>query len=395
MKHTDSDKVRVCHLSIADGTISCFLLGLLGELNRSGYEAYAVSSPGKKAEEIRDAGVRYHPIPMTRRITPFRDLSALRNLYKFLRRDKIQILQTHTPKALILGSIAGRLANVPIVITTLHGLHIRENTSSWKRFLWLLFYKFVAMLSDFTISVNKEDALSMIYEGICNKKTIEALDGGVGRNLDLFSPDRFLPEFIKNKKQGLGIPSDCLVIGIVARMVREKGFLDLFEAFSLVKKEFSDTVLLVVGETDWEKKDYITPQAAEKYRIENATFFLGERTDMPELYSIMDIFVLPTYREGFPVTLMEAAAMGRAVIATNITGCRDVVEDGKTGLLVAPGDPRALANALVTLIRSPELRQKMGEMARKKALRDFDEKDFYSKQKKIYQRLLEEKTGNN
>ncbi|MDP2637117.1 MAG: glycosyltransferase, partial [bacterium] len=188
--------------------------------------------------------------------------------------------------------------------------------------------------------------------------------------------------------QSLKIKPGAKVVGIVARLVKEKGFLPLFEAFAEVKKQVPEAILLVVGPEEPEKEDALDPKEVSRYGIEESVIFLGERTDVEELYPVMDVFVLPSFREGLGLSILEASAMKVPVVASDIRGCREGVEDGVTGFLVPSNNPERLAEALVRVLKNPQEAKKMGEAGRRRVERDFDEKKVFLRIKKEYESLL-------
>jgi len=198
----------------------------------------------------------------------------------------------------------------------------------------------------------------------------------------------FPKDLEKRKKKELGISPGKIVIGVVARLVKEKGYLELFEAFKKVVEKFPEALLLVAGSADLEKKDSIDINIIKNFGIENNVIFLGERTDIDEIYSLMDIFVLPSWREGFSHSIMEASAMSLPVIATDIRGCRGAVDDQKTGILVPPKNYQKLAEAIMYLLSDAEKAKEMGKNGRKKAEKEFDERLFFDKMEKEYKNFI-------
>ncbi len=171
--------------------------------------------------------------------------------------------------------------------------------------------------------------------------------------------------------------------------MREKGILDLLQAARLVLQHKPKTKFLIIGPIDDEKPDALKPAIAHEYGIAESCVFTGRRADMPELYALMDVFVLPSYREGFPRSPMEAAAMGVPCIATDIRGCREAVEHERNGLLFPLGDVDALAQATLTILDDRNLAGQMGEAGKMLAREKFDERFVFEKVKAEYARLLQ------
>ena len=207
-----------------------------------------------------------------------------------------------------------------------------------------------------------------------------------------FNPERFSRQWIYQKKRELNLDPSFKIIGIVGRLVKEKGYLDLFQALRKVLERFPKTLLLIVGFLESEKKDALDPNVIVKnYGIGKNVIFLGEQTKVVELYVLMDIFVLPSHREGLGLAILEASAMEKPVIVTDIRGCREAVDDGKTGILVPLRNPEKLAEAIIYLLNNPEKTKEMGIRGREKVLREFDERIIFSRIKIEYQRLIKEK----
>ena len=197
---------------------------------------------------------------------------------------------------------------------------------------------------------------------------------GNGVDLSRFDPERFDVDSRAGVRRSLGIASDAIVVTIIARRVREKGYVELFEAMRGVMQRHSDVHLVIIGPGDPVKRDRIDPQSMSRFGIDQRTHWLGRRDDVPELLASTDIFALPSWREGFPRSAIEAAASGKPIVTTDVRGCRQVVEDGVNGLLVPLRDAAALETALEKLVDSSSLRSRYGAAGRDKALREFDER---------------------
>ncbi|MBA7573615.1 N,N'-diacetylbacillosaminyl-diphospho-undecaprenol alpha-1,3-N-acetylgalactosaminyltransferase [subsurface metagenome] len=384
-----NNKIRVCQVTTVDSSIRFLILNQIKNLQREDYEVLAVCSRGKWIKEIEENGIRVKTIEMKRKINPISDLIALFQLISFFKKEKFDIVHTHTPKASFLGQFAAKIAGVPIIINTIHGFYFQKGDPWLKRIFFTLIEKIGASWSDLIFSVNTEDIETAIKEKICDSNLIKYLGGGI--DLSRFNTDRFPQEFIENKKQKLAIDPSKKIIGIVARLVKEKGYLELFDAFKKVLEKLPEALLLIVGTLELEKKDAMDPSIVKNDVIEKNVIFLGERTDIDEIYPLMDIFVLPSHREGLGLSILEASAMGKPVVATNIRGCRDAVEDGKTGILVPPKNPEKLAKALIYLLSNPERAREMGKGGRKKVEKLFDEKLIFDRIKKEYQKLIQKK----
>jgi glycosyltransferase involved in cell wall biosynthesis len=178
------------------------------------------------------------------------------------------------------------------------------------------------------------------------------------------------------------------VVGFVGRLVREKGILELLEAGRRIRQRVPALRLLVVGPTDSDKSDALHPEVAREYGLEDICIFTGRRQDMADLYSMMDVLALPSYREGFPRTPMEASLMEVPSVVTDVRGCREAVEHGRNGLIVPARDATALAKAIEALLLDRDSAAALGKAGRILALERFDQQQIFSAVKLHYQRLL-------
>ncbi len=376
-------KPKICFVVAVDITLKFLLTSEIKFFQEKGYDVSVVCSPGKWLADIRALGVNVEEITIKRDIfTPFSDLISLARLYSYFKREKFDLVLTFTPKPGLLGQLAARLAGVPISINTIFGFYFHEHTPFLKRRFFIFIEWLAARCSTFVFFRNKEDFETAQKERIIDVSKASYIGDGI--DIKKYDAARFPKEFIQEKKRSVGIDAGASVIGIVARLVREKGYIELFEAFKKVSEKFPDARLLVVGPADPAKKDSINPADIRQKNI----IFLGERTDVAELYPVMDIFVLPSYREGFPHSVMEASAMSRPVITTDVRGCRDAIVDGVTGILIPPRSHEALTEALVDLLSAPQKARAMGEAGRKKAQKDFDKNILLQKMDQKISQLL-------
>jgi glycosyltransferase involved in cell wall biosynthesis len=203
-----------------------------------------------------------------------------------------------------------------------------------------------------------------------------------------FDPDRLPIGTRRDVRAQYGIPEDALVLGFIGRIVHSKGITELAEAWSSLREEFPSLHLLLVGPL--EPQDPIPPKVEESLRRDRRVHLIGEEWNTPPLYAAMDLFVLPTYREGFPNVLLEAGAMRLPVVATRIPGCADAVNDKATGILVDPYDASALVRAVSRYLRDSELRRRHGLAARERVLSQYRQEAIWQALYLEYLRLLGE-----
>lgn len=378
--------VKVAHVTTVDMSVRHLLLNQLIFLRAAGFNVTAVSAAGPDIGPVEAAGIRHLAVPFTRRMAPLADLRAAWTLWRTFRRERFTIVHTHQVKAALFGQAAARLAGVPIVVNTIHGFYFHERTPPLKRGAWVLIERIAARCSTLLLSQNREDIPTAIAAGICSADKIEHLGNGI--DLRRFDRSRVAPSRVAALKRELGMPEDAVVVGFVGRLVREKGVLELYAAARELRQRFPTLRLLVVGPVDAVKSDALRPEVAAQYGIGDITVFTGYRHDMPELYALMGVCVLPSHREGMPRSPMEASAMEVPCVATAIRGCREVVLDGQNGLLVPVGDARTLGDACARILADPALASAMGRRGRELALQRFDERHVFERVQSVYARLL-------
>jgi glycosyltransferase involved in cell wall biosynthesis len=326
---------------------------------------------------------------MTRRITPLADSLSLLRLYRLMRSRRFTIVHTHNPKPGLLAQLAARMARVPIVVNTLHGFYFHERTPAPSRRFYIALERIAARCSDLILSQNPEDVTTAIREGIAPAGRMRVLGNGI--DVARFDPARVSASRRREVRAALGIPEDAPVVGFVGRLVAEKGVGELLAAARQVLQDAPAARFLLVGETDRDKPDGVAAEVVRQSGLHEACVFAGQRQDMPEMYAAMDVFVLPSRREGFPRAPMEASAMRVPCVVTDVRGCRQAVRHGRNGFLVPLGDVRALAQAVSRILGNPALAARLGEEGRRRAVAEFDERAVFATVLAEYGRLLEEK----
>jgi glycosyltransferase involved in cell wall biosynthesis len=380
----------VLHLTASDMSLVLLLGPQLDAFGEAGYDVVTASAPGPYATQLEQRGIRHLPLPhATRSLTPVSDVRAVLELRRVLRALRPDIIHTHNPKPGVYGRVVGRLTGVPVVVNTVHGLYATPDDRWPRRLVVYALERMAAAFSHAELVQNPEDLEVLRGLGIPAQR-LHLLGNGV--DLRRFDPDAVSRDSAMALRRELGLGPDDVVIGAVGRLVREKGYRELFAAYADLRRAVPGARLIVVGPVEPDKDDALS-QADLDAASDSGVLFLGLRHDVERLYSIMDIFVLASYREGYPRAAMEASAMGCPVVATDIRGCRQVVEDGTTGLLVPPRDPGSLARALTRLASDPARRRATGAAARAKALRDFDDRQVIQRTLDVYERLLAQRTG--
>jgi len=381
-----TDTPLVLHVTTTDMSLELLLGPQLEAMAAAGYRVAGASGDGPYVAALEHRGIDHHVlVHSTRAMAPIRDALAFMELIRLLRQLRPAVLHTHNPKPGWYGRVAGRLARVPVVVNTVHGLYAAPNDRRAKRMVVYGLERVAAACSHAELVQNRED-----LEVLCSLRVPRDRLTLLGNGIDLrrFDPSSAERADVDAARSALGATdASDVVVGSVGRLVREKGYPELFEAASEVTELNPRVRFAVIGPDEPDKADAIDP--ADRARAAQAGVrLLGEQTDVERLYLGMDLFVLASHREGFPRAAMEASAMGVPIIATDIRGCREVVEPGVTGLLVPARDPGALARAIVELAEHPERRRAMGEAARAKARRDFDQQRCIDLTLATYERLL-------
>ena len=314
-----------------------FFRGHVAYLKSRGTEVHVISSPGKDLERFGDeSGVTVHPVFMTRSVTPIQDLRSAWQLARVLRELRPQVLHASTPKAGLLGSLVARLTGVPVVVTSLFGLPQMTKTGPRRRLLDAT-TRLSCRCSDrvWCDSFSMRDYATRA--GLCPADKLMVLGQGSVGGVDAqgaFSPERHGAKVRDAIRQRYRIPGDAQVLGYVGPIVIDKGMHELAAAWHVLREKRADLHLLLVG--PFEASTPLSEDDQRLFQTDPRVHLAGEQHDIPPFLAAMDINVMPSYREGFGVTNIEAAAMGLPVVATLIPGCVDSVQDGVTGILVPP-----------------------------------------------------------
>jgi glycosyltransferase involved in cell wall biosynthesis len=363
--------MRVAHLTTVASSLRYLLLPQLRSVRDlpGGAESIGISADGDDVKVLEAEGIHHIALgSSTRSMNPLADLKAARELWQILRREQIDVLHTHNPKPGLYGRVVGRLARVPIVVNTNHGLYATEGDSRLKRTIVLALEAVAARFSDAELLQNPEDLELLTKRHVYPPKRSTLLGNGI--DLQRFRPGAVPDDVRAARRAEIGADDETVVVGMVGRLVVEKGYRELFAAAKALGPGYK---VVAIGPDDPEKADAM--DRAEIAAAEAAgVVFLGQREDVDALYAAMDLFVLPSYREGFPRAAMEAAASGLPIVATDVRGCRQVVDDEVTGLLVPVRDAEALTEAIKVLGRDPSLRSTMGKAAVERAIDEFDER---------------------
>jgi glycosyltransferase involved in cell wall biosynthesis/ribosomal protein S18 acetylase RimI-like enzyme len=383
-----SRPIRVAHVASLDATVRFLLMAQLTRLRDEGYEVAAISASGPWVRDLEAEGIRHVDWPhVTRAWDPAADARAFRALLAILRRERFDLVHTHNPKPGVMGRVAARMAGVPCVVNTIHGLYASPEDPPGRRMAILAAERLAARCSDLELFQSAEDLAWARSIGLVRRSRSALLGNGV--DLVRFDPKAVSAERAAAVREELGIPPGAVVVVTVGRLVAEKGYRDLVTAAEAVRHADPEARFVAVGPGDPAKSDAIP--TSELARARELVLFTGWRDDVRDLLAATDIFVLPSWREGVPRSAIEAAAMGLPLVLSDIRGCREVARDGREGFLVPPRDPGSLASAILRLAEDADLRRRFGGAARERAVERFDERRVTDTLVHRYRRLVEAK----
>jgi len=314
-----------------------------------------------------------YAVEMTRKITPWQDIKSLWKLYRYFKKEQPLIVHTHTPKAGTIGMIASKLAGVPHRLHTVAGLPLLE-TNGGKRKL-LNFVEKITYSCASKVYPNSKGLIKIITkEGFCKPEKIKIIANGSTNGIDtqFFNPENVSNGTQIHLKKSLGITSDDFVFVYVGRLTGDKGINELLLAFQKIVTECNTAKLLLVGFFETEL-DPLHKETLLEIENNDKVIFVPFQKDVRPYYSISDVLVFPSYREGLPNAVLEAGAMGLPSIVTNINGCNEIIEDGKNGILIPPKDTNDLFTAMKKIMLDSSLRSHLQTNARPMIVSRFEQ----------------------
>lgn len=350
--------LRVAHLTTVDMSLALLLGTELQVDVQAGLATYGISAPGQYVGRLRPLGVTHVALPsLSRRWAPAADVRAAVELLRALRTMRPDVLHTHNPKTGVLGRVVGRLAGVPVVVNTCHGLWATPDDPLRKRLMVYTAEVVAALCSDAELYQNDTDRRTL--RRVVDQRKVRLVGNGV--DLARFRPDAAARSRVRAE---LGMGETDVLVGGVGRLVVEKGLTE----FAAAAHALRDVATFVwAGPAEGAESDSLR-RAAPDVR------FLGELQDMVGFYNALDLFVLPSYREGLSRAAMEAAACGSPMVLSDIRGCREIGRHGHEAYLVPPRDAHALEHAVSRLVHEPEWRSRLAANARDRACTEFDQR---------------------
>jgi N,N'-diacetylbacillosaminyl-diphospho-undecaprenol alpha-1,3-N-acetylgalactosaminyltransferase len=383
--------MRIALVLNDDFSVWQFRKGLIRALRDRGHEVYAVTPPGPYVARLESLGAVHRPVPLYRFVSPLGDLRLIYALYRTLRQDRIELVHNMTVKPTIYGALAARLAGVPRVTALVSGIGIPFMAGGWKRRLMRCavahLYRLALAMTDKAWFQNPDDLDLFVREGLVARERAVLIRGS-GVDLEELSAERVDRPRVAALRQELQLePDDTLVVMVVARLIWSKGVREFKEAARLLADRHPALRFVLVGPPEPGHPDAVSEGYLDQARPRNFTAVTRFREEVREILALADIVVLPSYfREGIPRVLLEALSLGKPIVTTDHPGCREVVEPHRNGYLVPIQDTRAVAEAIAALARDEGRRREFGAHSRRKAQREFDERD-------VVRRILREIYG--
>ena len=373
-------KSRIIHLQVLPilSGVQKSMLDIISRLDPSKYDITVLcQTEGELTRALKQKNIRFITLPELKRdINPYYDFLAFLKLYKLLKYGKYDLVHTHSSKPGIIGRLAAKAAGIKCIVHTVQGFAFHQHSSKVQVFLVGLLEKLAGMASHKVIFVNSQDRdVASKMKLVPNHKMV-TIHNGV--DLNQFNSGKGL-------KNGNGIKKNGALVGMVARLWEQKAPQDYIAAIPKVVDKIPDAKFLVIGDGPLETE---LKKMSDKLGVGENVLFLGWRKDIKDLLKIIDVVVLPSLWEGLPVSILEAMALSKPVVATNIKGNNELVVHGETGYLVKPGNPEEISAYVLKLLNDPSLAQKMGRSGHSRVKKKFALNKIVEQTSSLYEKLL-------
>lgn len=380
--------MKLIRITTVPQSLRGLLKGQLKFMSQNGYQVLGVSSPGDALKDVAvNEGVNTVAIEMTRTISPLKDVKALLQLIQLFRREKPQIVHTHTPKAGLLGMMAAKIAGVPYRLHTVAGMPLTVATGAKRQLLnQMEKLTYVCATKVYPNSYGLEQII--LQEKFTNPGKLKVIGKGSSNGIDTaqFDPALVSEETKKEIRKNLGIKDEDFVFVFIGRVVKDKGINELVKAFNNLYQNSTDVHLVLVG--NFEKElDPLQPET-EKLIFEHKNIHaVGYKANVIDYFAMADVLTFPSYREGFPNVVMQAAAMQLNCIVSNINGCNEIIKDGENGWIVPVKDEVKLAEKMQWCLHNQKESKKMGLKNREIMISDYERSYVWNEILKEYQKL--------
>jgi glycosyltransferase involved in cell wall biosynthesis len=375
----------VAHITAAAETVRRILIHDLRRL-RPHVDQIVFCGDGPAVEHLRNEGFAVHVVAMERKIDPMADLRTIRTLVPLLRENHVDLVHTYAPKAGLLGQLAAHVARVPKSVHGCRGLLYMPTMSPVARTLFSLTDRTTNALADRTLYVSGADMTYSIEHHLVSRA--HAVYTGSGIDLSFFDPDAIAPSDAAAIRARHDIPADAELVLTIGRYVRDKGYGEIAAAASRIKARHPRVRFLWIAPVLAGEDGVMPDVSAMAPGVEAYVTRVGLSANLRPYYAAATLLLHPTYREGVPRVLMEAAAMGTPIAATSVPGCREVLADDSFGFLFSPRDPDDLADAVERALANPEDAQRRARAARQHVVERFDQDALTRRIWAVYEELL-------
>ncbi len=373
-------KSRIIHIQVLPilSGVQKSMLDIISRLDPNKYDITVLcQTEGDLTQALKQKNIRFITLPeLKREINPYYDFLAFLKLYKLLKHGKYDLVHTHSSKPGIIGRLAAKAAGIKCIVHTVQGFAFHEHSSNVQIFLVRLLEKLAGMASHKVIFVNSKDRdIASKMKLVPNQKMV-TIHNGV--DLNQFNSANGL-------KNGNGIKKNGAMVGMVARLWEQKAPQDYIASIPKVVAKMPDAKFLVIGDGPLETE---LKKMSDKLGIEKNVQFLGWRQDINDLLKVIDVVVLPSLWEGLPVAILEAMALSKPIVATNIKGNNELVVHGETGYLVKPGNPEEISSYVLKLLNDQPLAKKMGRLGYSRVKEKFALNKIVEQTSSLYENLL-------
>jgi glycosyltransferase involved in cell wall biosynthesis len=384
--------VKFLYITRVPITAVGFIFPLAHRLRERGNLVEFAFGPGNGLKEVEQSGFPFTMLEMDKNSRSLRNIGVVDKLSKIIKRGDYDVVHTYSPVIGIYGRFAAYKAKAPVIIHSVIGSVLASGVPFSDRLMYFLSELATSRMVDLFITLNDTDARAMVKYRLASAQKVVSLKYEYGVNLKEFNPEIIDSSNLKSIRTKLGLEEGTPVIGFVGRMIGAKGILDLFEAYRLIRANGIRAKLLYVGDvlsTDKDGESFgVLKTMVKDAGLEDDVIFLGFQDDVPFNISLMDVVVHPSHHEGFPRIPIEAGAMRKPSVCTAVSGAEVAVENGETGFIVPIRDPARLSNAIETIISNPALALEMGNKARQRVVKLFDQDNIVDQQIRIYQEFF-------
>jgi len=373
---------KILFIATIDVHIVAFHIPFMKLLQEWNYVVEVAARDTGSKKFVEERGFKFHDVPFSRNPLSVYNIRAFFIILNLMRRNEFLMVHTHTPVASFLGRIAGKMAGVPRIVYTAHGFHFHEYGSRLKNFAYFRLEKFAGKFTDVLITINRDDyEIAKKSNLVPNGKIVYIK--GVGVDTERIKPENIEDNRLESINGDLHYRNPLILT--VGRLEREKNFDQFLHMLKIIKDSGKKFHGLVIGEGPL--KDYLE-KIINKLKLNDIVKFTGYFTRAFELISQAEVYIFTSSREGLPVSVMEAMAVEKPVVAYNIRGVRDLVVDGETGFLIPYRNVQQLAEKVMYLMNNPEVARIMGRKGRERIEEEFSIKKIKTEMSNLYREIL-------